>query len=329
MLLYVITVTFIVCLSLAFKGPAELYFLKQLGYNLVSVFEANIQVQQSHAAIKGSIVIAILIVQPLVFSVIFLKILDKLLKTKIVTEVEKVVHIQPRSLDRQESWLKRQGEKFKNRKIERNSNKYDFQISSLDKNGHASASIDDLINDLINNVFWKFSVIEISNKISIFRGSLVQYVLSLFLIAYSTIEIFYNNITLSCWITFVFLLVFTGPSFGNYFLCISRFQYLVDEYKKEIALRKKCIDVFRFLYSNCLEIKNYYKELYDINFELKKQYYKKQHLESPLHYIHKFILNEELGRRISREVKIEISSIDTFQLKDFYLFQKKRTIKKR
>lgn len=89
MVLYAVLVTIIVLLLLSFKGPLELGYLKDIGIDLVGSFEAAAKTSTWEATLKGGTLALILIVQPVVFGVLFIRLIDMLFRFSVIAKLEK------------------------------------------------------------------------------------------------------------------------------------------------------------------------------------------------------------------------------------------------
>lgn len=214
MILYALLVTTIICGFLGFKGVGEIYFLHSIGIDLLNAFETTIKSSGSETAIKGSLVFGILVIQPISFALIFLKILDKIVIGYVVEKINSQVPISARNVEQKEGWLKKIGINKNFHKRENHNKDISIDISSIDDKGNVMASWAHPSNPLKEP--YEFYIIDFIEYVIIFRGSKIH-ILLVILSPIIIISLCFFRVTLDTgFTTFACLVICFGPSYILY-----------------------------------------------------------------------------------------------------------------
>lgn len=216
MILYSVIVSFIVLVFLALKGPAELYFLQTVGINLVDAFEASFGFDSTKILIKGGLTFGILVVQPLVFGIIFLKILDKIFGARVAAKVDAELPIKAMSLERHEEMVRRGQQEIDHKRVA------DSDKGSIitDVSGTATMSINE---GLYKGEKLDWSYMGVAKPIVRFRGSRTQLLTTQALLFLCIVCLLASRVE---WVElpmFALLVVLLAPSYILYLMFLPRF----------------------------------------------------------------------------------------------------------
>jgi hypothetical protein len=216
-ILYSVIVTFTVVVFLAFKGPAEVYFLQTMGIDLVDAFEASFGFDSTKILVKGGLAFGLLIVQPLAFAGIFLKILDKIFASWVISKVDAEVAIKAISLERHEEMVRRGQQGIDQKRV---SEAEHVGVGTTGISGTATMSISD---GLYKREKLDWSYIGIAKRMVRFRGSRKQLLTAQVLLFLCVVSVFVGRVEWLEFPMFWFLLVFVGPSYILYLMFLARF----------------------------------------------------------------------------------------------------------